>query len=150
MCLVVYAGWPSLSAVLIHELPGVFWMCVWHSQTPGGPGLCCRVWKQIFNQSNQSLDIDGLMDAVMDLMRTQPFSHSIVIDIARPHHLIAISHHHTLLGAICKNCLLIYLSDNISQLSEMVRPNSSLAPPQMCFRWEKAGRQAGGDELTGL
>lgn len=106
--------------------------------------ILLKGWKQISNPPNHLHSIDGLMGAVMELMSTGWFSHSFVIYTAPSYHLTAISHLHTLLGQFAK-ALSAYLScvDNISRLWNDAA-NCTLKPPQMCFRWEKAG----GKELT--
>ena len=68
-----------------------------------GKSILLWGWKQISNQANQCQNVDRLMGAVTDLMSSWPLCHAIVIYIARPYHLIAISHYYYFVGAICKD-----------------------------------------------
>lgn len=105
---------PSCQSFVIHLLPRVFWMVVRQTQIPGGRRILLQGWKLISNQTNQCQNVDRLMGAVMGLMSSWPFCHTIVIYLVRPFHLIAILHYYTLLGQFVRTGMLIYLAQPTS------------------------------------
>lgn len=114
---------PSCQSFVIHLLPRVFWMVVRQTQIPGGRRILLQGWKLISNQTNQCQNVDRLMGAVMGLMSSWPFCHTIVIYLVRPFHLIAILHYYTLLGQFVRTGMLIYLAQtNVSRYGGPMSP----------------------------